>query len=69
MPIKLDASVLVSYGWPRSPSSGLYATTTLAYYTLFGPQETYEELMRTIFIPILSQLEGGGYTPTPTPTP
>jgi hypothetical protein len=65
----LDASVLVSYGWPRSPTSGLYATTTLTYYTLFGPQEQFEELMRTVYIPILSQLEGGGDTPTPTPTP
>lgn len=66
---ELESSILVSYGWTAVPAVGLTPTTTVTYYTLFGPQPSFESLMRSVFIPILSQLEGGGYDPTPTPTP
>jgi hypothetical protein len=34
---------------------------------MFGPQDSFEDLMRTVYIPILFQLTGIGGGPTPTP--
>lgn len=64
----VDGSVMVSEGWPL-PQSGLFGESTiLNYYTMAGPQADFEGLMRTVFMPILAQLSGGGGESNPTPT-
>jgi hypothetical protein len=64
----LDGSVLVSEGWPLPRTSVFGDSTILNYYTMAGPQTRFESLMRSVFIPILAQLTGGGGEPNPTPT-
>jgi len=63
------SGVLVSEGWPIPQTSVFGPSTILNYYTMVGPREQFEMLMRTVFIPILYQLSGsaGGETPTPVP--
>lgn len=66
--MRYQGSVLVTEGWPL-PQSGLFGESTiLNYYSMVGPQARFEELMRTVFMPILAQLSGGGGESNPTPT-
>lgn len=61
--------VLVTEGYPL-PQTGLFGDSTiLNYYSMAGPQANFETLMRTVYIPILAQLSGGGGESEPTPTP
>jgi hypothetical protein len=64
---RVEDSVLVTYGWPIANATSLWPNTIVYYYSMFGPRDSFEDLMRTVYIPILFQLTGIGGGPTPTP--
>lgn len=53
-------AILVSSGVAIAQPSIFLPATTVTYQNLLGPQEQFEDLMRTIFLPILVQFLGGG---------
>jgi hypothetical protein len=53
-------AVLVTSGTAIPMSSVFMPATNVVYQNLVGPQEQFEALMRTVFLPILMQFIGGG---------
>ena len=53
-------SILISSGTALGLPDIYLPATTVTFQNLYGPQELFEPLMRGVFIPILTQLIGGG---------
>jgi hypothetical protein len=64
---RVEDAVLVTYGWPIANATALWPNTVVYYYSMLGPRDRFDDLMRTVYIPILFQLTGIGGGPTPTP--
>lgn len=68
--VERDGLVLMTNGTLSSDPAATVPYSVLTYYALGGPKAELEPLMRQVLIPIQWQmLRGGGFEPTPTPTP
>lgn len=66
--VNANGTIVLSNGTLYADPSGPFSVIT--YYAMAGPQAAFEQLMRTVFLPIQVQLiRGDGGEPTPTPTP
>jgi hypothetical protein len=66
----IDGSVLVSEGFAIPNPSAMLPSTIVVYYAMTGPRETFESLVREVYLRILFQfMPSGGDQPTPTPEP
>jgi hypothetical protein len=65
-----DDFVLVTQGVTISDLSGLGGDTSLGYYSMVGPRDSFDALAHEVFVRILFQLYPDPVTNvTPTPTP
>jgi len=63
-------SILVTSGQVIADATGFSPYTSITYQAFYGPRESFEQVVREIFIRFLyQQLQSGGSDPTPTPTP
>lgn len=65
--VNASGTIVLSNGTLFADQSGPFSVIT--YYAMAGPQAAFEQLMRTVFLPIQVQLVQGGGELTPTPTP
>lgn len=66
-----DETLLVTQSYAVA-NSGIMPYTIVTYYSMYGPREQFEPLMRRIFLRIMGQVYRGreiSVTPTPTPEP
>ena len=68
--IERNGLLVLTNGTLFADASGLSPFSVLTYYSFVGPRAQFEQLMRSVFIPIQWQLlYAGGSDPTPTPIP
>lgn len=66
--VNSNGTIVLSNGTLFADPSGPYSVVT--WYAMAGPQTQFEQLMRSVFLPIQWQLlQAGGSNPSPTPTP
>lgn len=57
---RVDRAVLVSSGNALGLLDAYAPATIVSYFDMLGPRRDYEELMGSVFIPLLYQFSGGG---------
>ena len=68
----VDRSTLLLTQGYAVPYSGLVPYTIVTYYSMYGPRDQFEPLMREVFLRFMGQFYRGqeiSVTPTPTPEP
>lgn len=63
----VQSSIIASGGNAIGQPNLFLPGTTVTYQNLIGPRDRFADLVRTVFLRILTQFLGGGETPTPEP--
>ncbi len=67
--VERDGLLVLTNGTLFADASGFSPFSVITYYSFVGPRAGFEQLMRSVFIPIQWQLLQGGSDPVPTATP
>jgi hypothetical protein len=68
---RVGDSILLTGGSIYSDGNPSFPMTVITYQAMMGPEAIFEDLVRTVFIPIMYQfrMAGSSIVPTPIPTP